>query len=165
MFDAERDDEPAHALPVPARARPLAAPQARPPLIAREQRDLLCALAYVALGIGDGRQAVTLLDLVLREVPDDAGALRLLAYARVATGDGEGALAALDRLERLRAGHHEKLRDGRGADRRDAPDDGEPSAPLLLLRSQALRLAGRLDEGRATFRRFVAARRIREKAA
>lgn len=144
----ESDDAPLHALPVPARAHPVAAPSQRPPLIAREQRDLLCALAYVALGVGDGAQAVTLLDLVLREVPEDAGALRLMAYARVATGDGEGALNALDRLDALRS-----------------EEDGATPAPLLLLRSQALRLADRLDEGRATFRRFVMARRGREIAA
>ena len=144
MFDAD-DDAPLHALPIPAHTRPIAAPQARPPLIAREQRDLLCALAYVALGVGDGAQAVTLLDLVLREVPEDAGALRLMAYARVATGDGEAALDVLDRLDALRS-----------------EEDSETPAPLLLLRSQALRLADRLDEGRATFRRFVTARRGRE---
>lgn len=114
------------------------------PLIAREQRDLLCALAYVALGIGDGEQAVTLLGLVLREVPDDAGVLRLIAYALVETGSGAQALAALDRLERV--------------------EPGPPAPPLLLLRSQALRLAGRLDEGRAVFRRFVEARRAEDLA-
>ncbi|WP_288583723.1 histidine kinase [uncultured Methylobacterium sp.] len=143
MVDATHDREPGHALPAPVSARPLAVPADRMPLIAREQRDLLCALAYVALGVGDGPQAVTLLDLVLREAPADAGVLRLMAYARVATGDGAGALDALDRL----------------VDLRDDDGDGDPPAPLLLLRSQALRLAGRLDEGRATFRRFVAARR------
>ncbi len=144
MLDSE-DDAALHALPVPARSRPVAASHERSPLIAREQRDLLCALAYVALGVGDGVQAVTLLDLVLREVPDDAGALRLMAYAQVATGDGMRALQALDRLEDLRS----------------EAEDGETPAPLLLLRSQALRLADRLEEGRATFRRFVAARRGR----
>lgn len=145
MLDADSDDAAHHALPIPAQSRLPTAPQDRPPLIAREQRDLLCALAYVALGVGDGVQAVTLLDLVLREVPDDAGALRLMAYARVATGDGPRALEALDRLEELR----------------NEAGEGEPPAPLLLLRSQALRLADRLEEGRATFRRFVAARRGR----
>lgn len=145
MLDADSDDAALHALPIPARSSLPAAPQDRPPLIAREQRDLLCALAYVALGISDGVQAVTLLDLVLREVPDDAGALRLMAYAHVATGDGPRALDALDRLEELRI----------------EAGEGETPAPLLLLRSQALRLADRLEEGRATFRRFVAARRGR----
>ena len=142
-FDTDPDEtpSPAPALPVPMGPRALA-DDMRAPLVAGEQRDLLCALAYVALGVGDGVQAVTLLDLVLREVPGDAGATRLMAYARVAIGDGDGALAALDRLEELEA--------------------GEPPAPLLLLRSQALRLAGRLDEGRTTFRRFVAVRRARE---
>ncbi|KNY20774.1 hypothetical protein AKJ13_20940 [Methylobacterium sp. ARG-1] len=110
-----------------------------PTLIAREQRDLLCAMAYVALGTGDGEQAVTLLSLVLREVPDDTEVLRLLAYALVATGSGGQALAALDRLALL--------------------DPGATPAALLLLRSHALRLAGRLDEGRDMFRAFVEARR------
>jgi Flp pilus assembly protein TadD len=113
-------------------------------LIAREQRDLLCAMAYVALGVGDGHQAVTLLGLVLREAPDDAGVLRLLAYALVSTGNGGQALAALDRLDLL--------------------EPGQTPAALVLLRSQALRLAGRLDEGRAAFRAFVEARRAEESA-
>ncbi|GLS46840.1 histidine kinase [Methylobacterium brachythecii] len=113
------------------------------PLIGREQRDLLCALAYVALGIGDADQAVTLLALVARETPDDAGVLRLLAYAHVEAGDGALALAALDRLATVEPG--------------EAP-------PLLLLRSHALRLAGDLTEGQAWFRRFVEARNRFEEA-
>jgi predicted Zn-dependent protease len=131
-------------LPVPAAGRALAANRNQP-LIAREQRDLLCALAYVALGVGDAAQAVTLLGLVLREAPDDAGVLRLTAYALVAAGNGAQALAALDRLERV--------------------ETEAPAAPLLLLRSQALRLAGRLDEGRTVFRRFVEARKTEETTA
>ncbi len=143
MLDPSYDTQPPageerqRSLPVPVSDRPLAANRNQP-LIAREQRDLLCALAYVALGIGDNDQAVTLLGLVLRETPDDVGVLRLIAYALVAAGSGHQALAALDRLERL--------------------DLDEPPAPLLLLRSQALRLAGRLDDGRAVFRLFVEAR-------
>ena len=108
-------------------------------LITREQRDLLCAMAYVALGVGDAEQAVTLLSLVLREMPDETEVLRLLAYALVGAGSGGQALAALDRLALL--------------------EPGPAPAPLVLLRSQALRLAGRLEQGRETFRRFVELRR------
>jgi cytochrome c-type biogenesis protein CcmH/NrfG len=111
-------------------------------LIAREQRDLLCAMAYVALGVGDAEQAVTLLSLVLREMPDDTEVLRLLAYALVGAGSGGQALAALDRLAFL--------------------EPGPVPAPLVLLRSQALRLTGRLDQGREMFRNFVALRRAEE---
>ncbi|MCJ2013119.1 tetratricopeptide repeat protein [Methylobacterium sp. J-076] len=112
------------------------------PLITREQRDLLCAMAYTALGVGDAEQAVTLLSLVLREAPADTEVLRLLAYALVRSGSGGQALAALDRLAELEA--------------------GAAAPPLMLLRSQALRLAGRLEEGRALFRAFVAERRSEE---
>ncbi|WP_204315026.1 hypothetical protein, partial [Klebsiella pneumoniae] len=52
-------------------------------------------------------------------------------------GSGAQALAALDRLERI---------------------EPAQAPPMLLLRSQALRLAGRLDEGHAVFRRFVETR-------
>lgn len=147
MLDPSHESQPSagddRSHPVLMKERPLAANRNQP-LIAREQRDLLCALAYVALGIGDNDQAVTLLGLVLRETPDDVGVLRLLAYALVSAGSGNQALAALDRLERL--------------------DQSDPPAPLLLLRSQALRLAGRLDEGRAVFRHFVEARHAEEGA-
>ena len=154
MLDAEdpHPQAPRHNLPALVSGRALAeharAGRHERPLIAGEQRDLLCALAYVALGIGDAQQAVTLLGLVLREVPDDVGVLRLLAYALVAVGDGARALAVLDRLEET------------------AQDETceETPAPLILLRSQALRLAGRLDEGRVAFRRFVEARRAEEAA-
>ena len=144
MIDGTSEGSPIAHLPVPVRDHLPAGGRSRT-LIAREQRDLLCALAYVALGVGEAVQAGTLLNLVLREVPDDVGAVRLAAYARVANGDGEAALAALDRLDIL--------------------EPGTTPAPLILLRSQALRLVGRLDEGRATFRHFVASRRAKETVA
>lgn len=129
-----------HLSPVEDHPEDMADPEAgkAPTLITREQRDLLCAMAYVALGVGDAEEAVTLLCIVLRETPDDAELLRLLVYALVAAGSGHQALAALDRLEAL--------------------EKGPPTAPLMLLRSQALRLAGRLDQGREAFRAFVALR-------
>ena len=109
------------------------------PLLGAPQRDLLCALAYVYLACGQNLRALALLRLVERERPSDVGLLRILAYALLAAGQGEEAVDLVTRLETL---------------------DTDPKArtPLLLLRSHALRLAGRLDEARQTFRDFVAAR-------
>jgi Flp pilus assembly protein TadD len=126
----------------------------RPPLMAGEgrktdalsscvidapSRDLLCALAYVYLACGQNLRALALLRLAEREKPDDIGLLRVLAYALVAIGDGHAALRVIARLEALDTG-------------------SENASPLLLLRSHALRLAGRLDDARRCFRAFMTAR-------
>jgi Flp pilus assembly protein TadD len=109
------------------------------PLIDTPQRDLLCALAYVYLACGQNVRALALLRLAERERPSDVGVLRVLAYALLAVGQGEEALDLVGRLEAL-------------------DTDPEARTPLLLLRSHALRLAGRLDEAKQSFRDFVAAR-------
>ena len=108
-------------------------------IIGAPQRDLLCALAYVYVACGQCRRALALLRLVVREQPDDVEALRLLAYAHLANKDGAAALAAVDRLDAL-------------------DTDRASLAPLLLLRSQALRLEGQMADARRQFDRFVAAR-------
>ena len=102
------------------------------------RRDLLCALAYVYLACGQNRRALALLRLVARERPDDVELLRVFAYALLAAGEGEIALTFVERLEAL---------------------DGTAQSGTLLLRSHALRLAGRLDDARQCFRDFVAVRR------
>src|SRR5262245_47090835 len=104
------------------------------------QRDLLCELSYIYLACGQADKALALIRLVARCMPDDIGCLRVLAYALLANGRGEEALAALGRLAAI-------------------DHDRETRAPLLLLRSHALRLAGRSSEARLSFREFIAARR------
>jgi tetratricopeptide (TPR) repeat protein len=107
--------------------------------ITPSQRDLLCELSYIYLACGQADKALALIRLVAGCMPDDIGCLRVLAYALLANGRGEEALGAVDRLEAI-------------------DHDREARAPLLLLRSHALRLAGRTGEARLCFREFIAAR-------
>jgi hypothetical protein len=92
----------------------------------------------LAVACGQNRRALALLRLVARERPDDVALLRVFAYALLAAGEGEIALTVVERLEAL---------------------DGTAQSGTLLLRSHALRLAGRLDDARQCFRDFVAVRR------
>lgn len=124
---------------LPARSRSSVADVAGPPLIGGPQRDLLCTLSYVYLACGQPRRALALLRLVARDAGDDVGLLRVLAYALIADKDGSGAMQIIERLQEL----------DRSASSR---------APLLLMRSHALRLIGRLDEARECFRAFTTMR-------
>jgi hypothetical protein len=108
-------------------------------MIGADQRDLLCALAYVYVACAQCRRALALLRLVVRARPDDVEAIRLLAYAHLANKDGAAALAAIDRLDVL-------------------DTDQGSQAPHLLLRSHALRLEGRMADARRQFDQFVVAR-------
>jgi tetratricopeptide (TPR) repeat protein len=125
-------------LPPPVRTAS-AAMDVTAPLIGGPQRDLLCALSYIYLACGKPGRALALLRLIEREAEDDVGFLRVLAYALIAGEDGTEAMRIIERLEEL----------DRGANAR---------APLLLMRSHALRLIGRLDEARECFQAFTAAR-------
>ncbi|MGY3622254.1 type III secretion apparatus assembly chaperone SctY [Bradyrhizobium sp. USDA 10063] len=108
-------------------------------LISGQERDLLCALSYVHLACGQSAQSLALLRLLARDNSQDVELLRILAYALISEGFGDEALAVLDRLEIL---------------------DDEPSSrlPLTLLRSHALRHAGRTEEARAVFQSYVSLR-------
>jgi hypothetical protein len=101
--------------------------------------DLLRELSYVYLACGQEDKALALIRLVAKRMPDDIGGLRVLAYALLANGRGEAALATVDRLEAI-------------------DNDRAARVPLLLLRSHALRLSGRIIEARHSFREFIAAR-------
>jgi Flp pilus assembly protein TadD len=114
-------------------------PQQPGAMVGADQRDLLCALSYVYVACGQCRRALALLRLVERTRPDDVEAIRLLAYAHLANKDGAAALAAIDRLEAL-------------------DPDPASKAPLLLLRSHALRLDGQTADARLRFDQFVFAR-------
>jgi cytochrome c-type biogenesis protein CcmH/NrfG len=108
-------------------------------MVGADQRDLLCAVAYVYVACGQSRRALALLRLVVRARPDDVEAIRLLAYAHLANRDGAAALDAIDRLCAL-------------------DTDPASEAPLLLLRSHALRLEGQMADARRRFDQFVVAR-------
>ena len=110
------------------------------PLVGGPQRDLLCALSYIYLACGQPDRALVLLRLVEREAENDVGFLRVLAYALIANQDGAEAMRSIDRLQEL----------DRGANAR---------APILLMRSHALRLIGRLEDARECFQTFTAVRR------
>jgi Flp pilus assembly protein TadD len=107
--------------------------------VSGQERDLLCALSYVHLACGQHAQGLALLRLLDHEETRDIGLLRILAYGLVSDGAGEEALTVLDRLEGL---------------------DDQPGArlPLTLLRSHALRRAGRMEEAKLAFRDYVALR-------
>ncbi|MBB4382591.1 histidine kinase [Bradyrhizobium sp. SBR1B] len=105
-------------------------------LISGPERDLLCVLSYAHLACGQSAKSVALLRLVAHEQSQDIGLLRILAYALISERLGDEALSVLDQLVKL---------------------DDEPSSclPLMLMRSHALRHAGRMTEARALFKRYV----------
>ncbi|WID99715.1 hypothetical protein QO058_30450 (plasmid) [Bosea vestrisii] len=107
--------------------------------VSGQERDLLCALSYVHLACGQHAQGLALLRLLDHEDSRDIGLLRILAYGLVSDGAGEEALSVLERLE---------------------PLDDQPGSrlQLTLLRSHALRRAGRIDEAKSAFRDYVALR-------
>ncbi|WP_342724029.1 hypothetical protein AAFG07_33830 [Bradyrhizobium sp. B097] len=108
-------------------------------LISRPERDLLCALSYVHLACGQSARSLALLRIAAREHSQDVDLLRILAYTLISEGFGDEALDVLDRLDAL---------------------DDQPSSrvPLTLLRSHALRQAGRMTEARDVFQRYVSMR-------
>ncbi|MCC8938842.1 histidine kinase [Bradyrhizobium sp. Arg62] len=108
-------------------------------LISVQERDLLCALSYVHLACGESAQSLALLRVAAREHSQDVDLLRILAYALISEGLADEALDVLDRLDAL---------------------DAQPSSrlPLTLLRSHALRQAGRMTEARAVFQNYVSLR-------
>ncbi|UGA42058.1 MULTISPECIES: tetratricopeptide repeat protein [Bradyrhizobium] len=108
-------------------------------LISGPERDLLCALSYVHLACGQSAQSLALLRIAAREHSQDVDLLRILAYTLISEGLGDEALEVLDQLDAV---------------------DAHPSSrvPLTLLRSQALREAGRMTEARDVFRRYVSLR-------
>ncbi|OKO80642.1 histidine kinase [Bradyrhizobium sp. AS23.2] len=108
-------------------------------LISRTERDLLCALSYIHLECGQSAQSLALLRIAAHEHSQNVELLRILVYALISEGHGDKALAALDRLDKL---------------------DEQPSSrlPLMVLRSHALRQAGRMAEARAIFKSYVSLR-------
>lgn len=102
----------------------------------RDAAKLLHGLGVIYLRVGQTQRALGLLLLAMRIQPEDVALLRQLALAFTASGDGERAVAALDRLSAL---------------------EGD-STGLLLLRSRALLRAGRGDEARQLFRRYLSQR-------
>jgi tetratricopeptide (TPR) repeat protein len=109
------------------------------PLVDARQHDLLCVIAFVHLSCGEVQSALALLTLAEREWPESLNVLRTLAYAQIADLDGERALATVEQLVAL-------------------DDSAASQAPLMLLRSRALRLLGRWGEARDAFLTFTTIR-------
>ncbi|WP_244897167.1 histidine kinase [Mesorhizobium amorphae] len=108
-------------------------------MISEQARDLLCALSYVHLACGQSAHSLALLRLAAHANSQEVDLLRILAYALISEGLGDEALTILDRLDIL---------------------DEQPSSrlPLTLMRSHALRRAGRMEEARAVFQSYVSLR-------
>jgi hypothetical protein len=104
------------------------------------QQDILCALAWMNLSHGQPRQALRLLGIVRAAAPDNVQALRLLACAYTQCQRGPEALQTLDALMAL-------------------DEAASRAAPVLLMRSRALKSSRREAEARATFQHYLAARR------
>ncbi|MDF0497176.1 histidine kinase [Bradyrhizobium yuanmingense] len=107
--------------------------------VSKRERDLLCALSYVHLACGQSAKSLALLQIVANEHSHDVELLRILVYALISEGLGDEALVALDRLDKL-------------------DDDPSSRLPLMVLRSYALRQAGRMAEARAIFKNYVSLR-------
>ncbi|GAB0059664.1 hypothetical protein IBA8401_06880 [Pseudomonas syringae] len=103
----------------------------------RECVELLTGLGNLYRRSGQPQRALVMLLIAIQLAPTDTALLHGLALAFTDSGDADRALAALDRL---------------------VEQQGE-SPSLLLLRSRALWKAGRRDEARQCFRRYLDARR------
>src|SRR3954451_12410421 len=104
-----------------------------------DERSLAALLAQLWLYHGAPEKARTLLRGAVRLAPGEPELLKLLAWAEVACGDGDAALAAVERY-------------------RVAEPFADEASPIELIRARALLLAGRAEEARAGFARFLRAR-------
>lgn len=106
----------------------------------RDTVQLLHLLGYLYGCHGQAKRGVAYLLIAAQLSPDDVGILRTLAHLLTLDGAGEKALSTIARLEQLE-------------------DDRHPA--LTLLKSRALHVAGRTEEARQTFRRFLEGRPLR----
>ncbi|TLX63669.1 type III secretion protein [Stutzerimonas nosocomialis] len=99
----------------------------------REAARLLQGLGEIYQRCGQPQKALVMFLLASQILPDDAALLRSLVIAFTAQGDGERALRALERMVAL---------------------EGE-SPGAWLLRSRACWHAGRAQDARASFQRYL----------
>jgi predicted Zn-dependent protease len=105
-----------------------------------DEHALACLLAQLWLRHGAPEKARTLLRGVTRLAPEAREPAKLLAWAEVACGDGPAALDAVERYRLL-------------------DPFADAGSPIELVRARALLLAGRNEDARVAFARFVQARR------
>ncbi|MCJ2371993.1 tetratricopeptide repeat protein [Pseudomonas sp. RGM 3321] len=103
----------------------------------RECIELLHGMGDLYRRSGQPQRALVMLLIAIQLAPTNSALLHSLVLAFTDSGDTDRAIAALDRL---------------------VEQQGE-SAALLLLRSRALWKAGRKDDARQCFRRYLEARR------
>jgi type III secretion protein Y len=101
--------------------------------------DLLHSLAYLHLRHGQNRRALITIQLAVKLAPEDPDIQRTLAYALLVNDAAADALEVLDRQAKM-------------------PESPESEAMLQLLRSRALLRAGRVEEARLCFHRYLEAR-------
>jgi type III secretion protein Y len=99
-----------------------------------EIAQLLHVLGHGYGGHGQTKRAIVLLILASWLAPEDAGVLRTLAYIFLQDGEPEKALSVINKLN-------------------DIEGDSHPA--LSLLRSRALKAAGREEEAEEAFSRYV----------
>ncbi|WP_274425121.1 tetratricopeptide repeat protein [Chelativorans sp. YIM 93263] len=102
----------------------------------RDTVHLLHVLGHLYGSHGQVKRGVAYLLIAVQLAPEDSGILRTLAHLLVRDGEADKALATIERLETM--------------------EDTARHPALALLRSRALTLAGRTDEARASFRKFLA---------
>ena len=99
-----------------------------------EIAQLLHILGHGYGGHGQTKRAIVLLILATWLVPEDARVLRTLAYTFLLDGEPEKALSVIDKLTAI---------------------EGDDHPALSLLRSRALKAAGRDDEAEAAFSQYI----------
>jgi type III secretion protein Y len=105
-----------------------------------EIAQLLHVLGHGYGGHGQTKRAIMLLIIATWLVPDDPGVLRTLAYTFLLDGAPEKALSVIDKLTAI---------------------EGDDHPALSLLRSRALKAAGREEEAQEAFSQYVERRNKR----
>jgi type III secretion protein Y len=99
-----------------------------------EIAQLLHLLGHGYGGHGQTKRAIVLLILATWLAPDDPGVLRSLAYTFLLDGAPEKALSVIEKLIEI---------------------EGDEHPALSLLRSRALKAAGREDEAEEAFSQYI----------
>jgi type III secretion protein Y len=99
-----------------------------------EIAQLLHILGHGYSGHGQTKRAIVLLVMATWLVPDDPRVLRTLAYAFLLDGEPEKALTVIEKLSTI---------------------EGDDHPALSLLRSRALKAAGREEEAEEAFSQYI----------
>ncbi|GHB11811.1 type III secretion protein [Salinicola rhizosphaerae] len=106
----------------------------------RDAADLLHLIGYLYLQSGQRPRGLVLLLVANRLAPGHTGILHALCQGFLASGQGQRALHTIERIEAT------------------APNPPDPA--LTLLRGRAQALNGDTDQARASYRDYLAQRRL-----